>query len=91
MQETRREGELDLSQLDPDAPRDSMEEHVSSKKLWKIGIRGKMWRTMKKVAECLRRALMPDEEISKYVDILQEEFRRDVHDHPIYSSYIFMT
>ena len=41
------------------------------KMLWEIGIRGKMWRTMKKMTECARSAVMLDGEISKYVDILQ--------------------
>ena len=41
------------------------------KKLWEIGIRGKMWRMMKKMTECARSAVMLDGEISKYVDILQ--------------------
>ena len=39
--------------------------------MWEIGSRGKMWRMMKKVAECATSAVMLDGEISKYVDILQ--------------------
>ncbi|CAB1099601.1 unnamed protein product [Ectocarpus sp. CCAP 1310/34] len=41
------------------------------KKMWDIGIRGKMWRMLKKMTECTRSAVMLDGEISKYVDILQ--------------------
>ena len=41
------------------------------KKLWEIGIRGKMWRMMKSMTECARSAVMLDGEISNYVDILQ--------------------
>ena len=40
-------------------------------KMWGIGIRGKMWRIVKNMTECARSAVMLDEEISKYVDILQ--------------------
>ena len=39
--------------------------------MWKIGIRGKMWRMVKNITECARRAVMLDGEISKYVNILQ--------------------
>ena len=39
-------------------------------KLWDIGIRGKMWRTMTSITECARSAVMLDGEISNYVDIL---------------------
>ena len=41
------------------------------KKMWKIGIRGSMWRMMKKMTECARSAVMLDGEMSKCVDILQ--------------------
>ena len=41
------------------------------KKLWEIGIRGKMWRMMKNMTECARSAVMLDGEKSKCVDILQ--------------------
>ena len=41
------------------------------KKLWEIGIRGKMWRITKNMTECMRNAVMLDGEISKYVDNVQ--------------------
>ena len=41
------------------------------KKLGEIGVRGKMWRTMKKMTEGASSAVMLDWEILKYVDILQ--------------------
>ena len=40
-------------------------------KLWEIGIRGKMWRMMKKIMESAKSAVMLDGEISKCVDFLQ--------------------
>ena len=39
--------------------------------MWEIGIRGKIWRTMKNKTECARSAVMLDGETSQYVDILQ--------------------
>ena len=56
-------------------------------KLWEIGIRGKMWRTMTSITECARSAVMLDGEISNYVDILQE-LHRDVRYHLVHSIYI---
>ena len=41
------------------------------KKLWEIGTRGKMWRTMKNMTKCARSVVMLDGEISTHVDILQ--------------------
>ena len=43
------------------------------KKLWETGVRGKLWRIMKKMTECMceKNAVMLDGEIAKYVDILQ--------------------
>ena len=41
------------------------------KNMWEIGIRGKMWRMMKNMTECVRRAVMLYGEISKVVDFLQ--------------------
>ena len=41
------------------------------KKLWEIGIRGKMWRMVKKMTECAKSAIKLDWETSKYFDILQ--------------------
>ena len=38
------------------------------KKLWEIGIRGKMWRRIKVMTECATNAVMLDGDISKYVD-----------------------
>ena len=35
------------------------------KKLWEAGIRGKMWRMVKKMTECAKSAMMLDGEISK--------------------------
>ena len=41
------------------------------KKLWEIGIRGKMCRMMKSTTECARSVLMLDGETPNYVEILQ--------------------
>ena len=41
------------------------------KKLWEIGIRGKMWEMIKRMTKCARSAVMLDGETSKYVDILR--------------------
>ena len=55
--------------LDVQKAYDTKWRNVLLKKLWEIGIRG---RRMKNVTECARGAVTLDEEISKYVDILQE-------------------
>ena len=39
------------------------------KNMGKIGIRGKLWRMVKKMTECPRSAVMMDRKISKEVDI----------------------
>ena len=41
------------------------------KKLWDTGIRGKMWRMVKKMTECAKSAMMLNRELSKYFDVLQ--------------------
>ncbi|MEP2874451.1 MAG: reverse transcriptase domain-containing protein [Hyphomicrobiales bacterium] len=58
------------------------------KKLWEIGIRGKMWRMMKKMTECARSAVMLDGEISKYVDILQGVAQRCTLSPNLFKIYI---
>ena len=41
------------------------------KKLWDIGVRGKMLRMMKKMTECARSAVLLDRETLNYADIAQ--------------------
>ena len=47
-----------------------MEERVY-KKLWETRIWGKIWRMVNKMTESAKSAMMLDEEISKYFDIVQ--------------------
>ena len=60
------------------------------KRLWEIGTRGKMWRTMKNMTKCTTSAVMLDGEISNYVDILLG-VAQGCALYPIYSMYILMT
>ena len=61
------------------------------KKLWETGVRGKLWRIMKKMTECMceKNAVMLDGEIAKCVDILQGVACVGVPYHLIYSRYIY--
>ena len=56
--------------LDVQKPYDTVWRNGLWKKLWEIGIRGKVWRMMK-MTECASSAVKLDGEVSKYADILE--------------------
>ena len=58
-------------------------------KLWEVGIRGKIWRMMKNMTECVEKCC--DAERGNIMLIFYKELHRDVRCHPMYSGHILMT
>ena len=58
------------------------------KKLWEIGVIGKLWRMVKNMTEYTRSAVMLDGEISRYADSLQGVAPRCTLSPNLYKEYI---
>lgn len=59
--------------------------------LWEIGIRGKMRRMLKIMAECARSTVMLDGEMSKYTHILQRVAQACTLSPNLFKVYIYGT